>query len=73
MLAEHLGAETVVGLKLGADADADALGAAASRGLPHVRLPGERPFAHGETQEIRFAADDLHFFDLESGERLTDV
>lgn len=73
MLAEHLGAETVVGLKMGADAAAEGLGAAASRGLHHARMAGEHPFAHGESRDIHFSSADVHFFDAETGERLTDV
>lgn len=71
VVVEHLGAETIVGFKLGAAAgDRPAVGAAATRNLYYARLPGDIPFTMGSACRVKFDLSDSVWFDSDSGERV---
>ncbi len=67
---EHLGAETVMGLKLGEHDTSMDVGAAASRGLIYSRVPGEINASTAASCYLVFSARDAHFFDMETESRL---
>lgn len=67
---EHLGAETVIGLKFGDPGSATAIGAAASRRLHYARVPGEVTPEPESPCFVNFDLADVHLFDRETGKRL---
>ena len=70
VVAEHLGAETIVGFKLGAATERLAVGAAATRDLYYARLPGDVQFEVGSSCRVGFDLSDAVWFDNDSGERI---
>lgn len=71
VVVEHLGAETVVGVKVGGATSAlTDVSAGASRQLNYVKLPGEHPFTTNVNTSIQFAPDSVHLFDTVTGERI---
>jgi multiple sugar transport system ATP-binding protein len=67
---ERLGAETVIGFKLGHELDLRAVGASATRGLHHARLPGETTIAPGDRCHVRPQLGHAVLFDDETGRRI---
>jgi multiple sugar transport system ATP-binding protein len=70
VVAEHLGAETIVGFKLGAPTARLAVGAAATRDLYYARLPGDLQFEVASSCRVGFDLSDAVWFDNDSGERI---
>ena len=66
---ERLGAETVVGFRLGR-ATAVPLGSAAARDVYYARVPGDAPFSVGDTCRALIDTEGASWFDSTSGERL---
>lgn len=71
-LVEHLGAETIVGFKLGESAVSNAVGVSTYRDLHYARLPGDVPFAPGQTCSVSLDLTGVSWFDVESGRRVDD-
>jgi multiple sugar transport system ATP-binding protein len=69
-LCEHLGAETIVGVRFGKNNNEVSLGEAASKNLFRVRLPETVDWAVGQDCYVTFSDKDVHVFDAESGEKL---
>ena len=67
---EHLGAETIVGFKLGSPQGQLAVGAAATRDLYYARLAGDLNYVLGSECHITFNLVDAVWFDNDSGERV---
>lgn len=67
---EHLGAETVMGLKLGAPGTSTQIGAAASRSLHYARMPGTVTPEAETPCFLSFRAEDIHVFDPQDGTRI---
>lgn len=72
-LVEHLGAETIVGFKLGADAVTNAVGVSTYRELHYARLPGDVLFTPGQTCSVSLDLAGVSWFDAESGRRVDDA
>ncbi len=70
MVVEQLGAETVVGFKLGAAGHAGELGAAAARNLYYARMPGDVTFEAGAPCRVQLDLAGASWFDRSTGERL---
>ena len=64
---EHLGAETVVGFKFGAEPHAAEVGARASKDLFYAKLVGDVVLAHGERVSISFDPEDVLWYSADSG------
>lgn len=69
-LVEHLGAETVVGVKAGRRKEVVGVGAEASRQLHYVRIPGEQHYVANAACRLQFSLDAVHLFHPETGERI---
>lgn len=67
---EHLGAETIVGFKLGPATTE--VGAAASRDLHLAKIPGELQLEPGAECRVRLDLDGTSWFDV-SGDRLAEA
>lgn len=67
---EHLGAETVLGFKLGTTEDPPAVGSGATRGLHYARVPGTVRVAIGSSCKVSFDIADVVWFDAKSGVRI---
>ena len=69
---EHLGAEAVVGLRLGKDSEGDvvALGGVASRGLRYVKVAGHCPWKVGDRLGVEFDESAVSWFSAETGQRI---
>ena len=72
-LVEHLGAETIVGFKLGEDAVTNAVGVSTYRDLHYARLPGDAQFSPGQKCSVSFDLAGVSWFDAESGQRIDDA
>lgn len=72
IVVEHLGAETVVGFKLGSPSAEVALGAAASRDLHYARLPGDVGIRSGRPCRVRLQPHNLCWFDSATGQRIAE-
>ena len=72
-LVEHLGAETIVGFKLGEDAVTNAVGVSTYRDLHYARLPGDAEFTPGQKCSVSFDLTGVSWFDAESGHRIDDA
>lgn len=70
LVVEHLGAETIVGVKMGEARPGDDIGAGASRRLHYSRMPGEQHFSNGAACTVSFAPDSVHLFDPVTGDRI---
>ncbi|TFD54679.1 ABC transporter ATP-binding protein [Cryobacterium sp. Hh11] len=70
LVVEHLGAETIVGVKTGPVGATVDVGVGASRGLHYARIAGEEQFTTNSACRIAFASDAVHLFHPESGTRL---
>ena len=70
LVVEHLGAETIVGVKTGPVGATVDVGVGASRGLHYARIAGEEHFTTNSGCRITFASDAVHLFDPETGKRL---
>jgi len=70
VVVEHLGAETIVGFKLGAAIERLAVGAAATRDLYYARLPSDLQFEVGGSCRVGFDLSDAVWFDNDSAERI---
>ncbi|MDJ0376990.1 ABC transporter ATP-binding protein [Cryobacterium sp. PH31-L1] len=70
LVVEHLGAETIVGVKTGQVGATVDVGVGASRGLHYARIAGEEQFTTNSGCRITFASDAVHLFDPETGKRL---
>jgi multiple sugar transport system ATP-binding protein len=71
VIVEHLGAETIVGVKVGAAVSGQPdVGAGASRRLNYVRMPGEHHFGVNDDLTIRFSFDSVHLFHPVTGDRI---
>jgi multiple sugar transport system ATP-binding protein len=70
IVVERLGAESVVGFKLGPPSAQAALGAAASRDLHYSRQPGNAGVRPGRRCRVRFESQGLCWFDPQTGQRL---
>lgn len=71
VVVEHLGAETVVGVKVGAATSAlGDVGGGASRKLNYVKLPGEHQFTTNANTNIQFALESVHLFHPVTGDRI---
>ena len=70
LVVEHLGAETIVGVKTGPVGATVDVGVGASRGLHYARIAGEEQFTTNSGCRITFASDAVHLFDPETGKRL---
>ncbi|MDQ0826232.1 multiple sugar transport system ATP-binding protein [Arthrobacter sp. B2I5] len=67
---EHLGAETVVGFKFGAEAHDFEVGARASRDLFYAKLVGDVWLKHGQMCSVSFDPDDVLWYSADNGELL---
>jgi len=70
VVVEHLGAESIVGFKLGALVSEMAVGAAASRDLHYARMPGDVSLRVGSACRVHFEPDGACWFDAQTGQRL---
>ena len=69
-MVEHLGAETVVGFKLGEDADTTSVGASTYRDLHYARIAGDADLTHGQPCRIKFDLAGVSWFDPATGLRV---
>ncbi|GGM26000.1 ABC transporter ATP-binding protein [Dactylosporangium sucinum] len=67
---ERLGAETVIGFRLGLDAGTDELGTAAVRDLHHAKVPGNADLAVDDECRVQLDLSGACWFDTTSGERV---
>jgi len=67
---EHLGAETIVGFKMGPSDGPIDVGSAATRGLYYARLPGDISLALGQNIWMEPDITGAVLFDIDSGDRL---
>ncbi|WP_433087204.1 ABC transporter ATP-binding protein [Dactylosporangium sp. CA-052675] len=67
---ERLGAETVVGFRLGLAANGDALGAAAVRDLHYAKVPGDAGLAVDDECRVLLDLSGACWFDIHSGARI---
>jgi multiple sugar transport system ATP-binding protein len=70
VVVEHLGAESVVGFKLGPPSAEAELGAAASRDLHYARLPGNVGIRPGRPCRVHLQPESLCWFDPQTGQRI---
>lgn len=69
-LVEHLGGESVVGFRLGTVDEGGALGAAASRDLHFVKVPGATAITPGQACRVGFSLADVSWFDSSTTARV---
>lgn len=69
-LVEHLGAETIVGFKLGKEADTTSVGGSTYRNLHFARLPGDADFSHGQPCYVTFDLVGVSWFEADTGVRV---
>jgi multiple sugar transport system ATP-binding protein len=72
-LVEHLGAETIVGFKLGAEADTTSVGGSTYRDLHFARLPGDADFSHGQPCYVTFDLVGVSWFEADTGARIDEA
>jgi multiple sugar transport system ATP-binding protein len=65
---EHLGSETVVGFKFGAEIPAVEVGAKVSRDLFYAKLAGDVALEHGQLCTVSFNPSDVLWYAKDSGE-----
>ena len=69
-LVEHLGAETIVGFKLGAETNTNTVGVSTYRDLHYARIPGDAKFSHGQACGVTLDLAGLSWFDADTGIRI---
>lgn len=69
-MVEHLGAESVVGFKLGEDAEAASIAGSTYKDVHYARIPGEASFTHGDQCWVTLDLDNCSWFDPATGNRI---
>jgi multiple sugar transport system ATP-binding protein len=69
-MVEHLDAETVVGFKLGEDAETTSIAGSTFKDVHYAPIPGEASFSHGEHCWVTLDLDNCSWFDLATGLRV---